>query len=103
MDPWRSPQRSGTAHSPEQLADLDAGAGPGLGDERRPQSQRAALGHGVDRVHHIGARSKADLQFVTDHRSEVTELRGKVEDLLSRVNDTDHKIAAIDSRHRSVV
>ncbi|MFM8535488.1 MAG: hypothetical protein ACKOEC_18175, partial [Acidimicrobiia bacterium] len=56
----------------------------------------------VESVHKISSRSKADLQFVTDHRSEVADLRAKVEDLLGRVNDTDTKITAIDARRKMV-
>lgn len=56
----------------------------------------------VESVHKISSRSKADLQFVTDHRSDVTELRAKVEDLLGRVSDTDTKIAQIESRRKMV-
>jgi chromosome segregation ATPase len=56
----------------------------------------------VETVHKISSRSKADLQFVTDHRADVTDLRAKVEDLLGRVDDTDTKIAAIESRRKMV-
>lgn len=56
----------------------------------------------VEAVHKISSRSKADLQFVTDHRAEVTDLRAKVEDLLGRVEDTDVKIVAIDARRKMV-
>jgi chromosome segregation ATPase len=56
----------------------------------------------VESVHKISSRSKADLQFVTDHRTEVSDLRAKVEDLLGRVNDTDVKIAAIEARRKMV-
>ncbi len=62
----------------------------------------AAVKAEVESVHKISSRSKADLQFVTDHRGEVADLRTKVEDLLSRVDDTDVKIAAIDSRRKMV-
>jgi chromosome segregation ATPase len=56
----------------------------------------------VESVHKISSRSKADLQFVTDHRTDVSDLRAKVEDLLGRVNDTDVKIAAIEARRKMV-
>jgi chromosome segregation ATPase len=56
----------------------------------------------VEAVHKISSRSKADLQFVTDHRTDVADLRVKVEDLLGRVSDTDSKIAAIESRRKMV-
>lgn len=56
----------------------------------------------VESVHKISSRSKADLQFVTDHRADVTDLRAKVEDLMGRVTDTDTKIAAIEARRKMV-
>lgn len=56
----------------------------------------------VESVHKISSRSKADLQYVTDHRSEVADLRAKVEDLLGRVDDTDSKIVAIEGRRKMV-
>jgi chromosome segregation ATPase len=56
----------------------------------------------VDTVYKISSRSKADLQFVTDHRSEVADLRGKVENLLGIVSDTDAKIVAIEDRRKMV-
>ncbi len=56
----------------------------------------------VETVHKISSRSKADLQFVTDHRSDVADLRGKVESLLGIVDDTDAKIAAIEGRRKMV-
>jgi chromosome segregation ATPase len=42
------------------------------------------------------------LQFVVDHRQDVTTLRAQVEDLLGRVSDTDEKIANIESRRKMV-
>jgi archaellum component FlaC len=56
----------------------------------------------VESVHKISSRSKADLQFVADHRADVTDLRAKVEDLLGRVSDTDAKITQIESRRKMV-
>jgi phage shock protein A len=56
----------------------------------------------VDHVHQISSRSKADLNFVTEHRSEVATLRTQVEDLLGRVTETDQKIAAIEARRKVV-
>ena len=50
----------------------------------------------VDGIRQISSRSRADLQFVADHRMDVAQLRGTVEDLLSRVGDADDKIALID-------
>ncbi|MGE0042960.1 MAG: hypothetical protein AB7V01_17425, partial [Vicinamibacterales bacterium] len=56
----------------------------------------------VESVHLISSKSRADLQFVSEHRNDVTALRAQVEDLLGRVNDTDEKIAAIETRRKSV-
>jgi chromosome segregation ATPase len=56
----------------------------------------------VENIHEISGRSKADLNFVTEHRNEVATVRAQVEDLLSRVSDTDQRIAAIDARRKMV-
>jgi prefoldin subunit 5 len=56
----------------------------------------------VENIRQISGRSKADLQFVSEHRNEVSELRTKVEDLLGRVHDTDGKIEMIESRRKMV-
>jgi len=56
----------------------------------------------VESIRQISGRSKADLQFVSEHRNEVSELRAKVEDLLGRVQDTDGKIELIESRRKMV-
>jgi chromosome segregation ATPase len=56
----------------------------------------------VDNIRQISSKSRADLQFVTDHRSDVSDLRTKVEDLMGRVTETDDKIAMIESRRRMV-
>jgi myosin heavy subunit len=56
----------------------------------------------VENIRQISSRSRADLQFVSEHRSDVSDLRGKVEDLIGRVDDTDGKIALIESRRKMV-
>lgn len=56
----------------------------------------------VDGIRQIASRSKGDLQFVAEHRQEVSDLRGKVDELLSRIGDTDGKIALIESWRRKV-
>lgn len=56
----------------------------------------------VDNIRQISGRSRADLQYVTEHRGEVVELRAKVEDLLGRLADTDGKIVQIESRRKVV-
>src|SRR5262249_32360297 len=52
----------------------------------------------VESVHEISARSRADLAHVTEHRAEVAALKTRVDDLLSRIAETDERIAAIDGR-----
>ena len=56
----------------------------------------------VEQVHEIGARSKADLAHVAEHRGEVTALKNQVDLLLSRIADTDERIAGIDARRKLV-
>jgi chromosome segregation ATPase len=56
----------------------------------------------VDNIRQVSSRSRADLQYVTEHRGEVVELRAKVEDLIGRLDDTDGKIAQIESRRKVV-
>ena len=56
----------------------------------------------MDRVHEISARSRADLQFVTDHRDEVAAVRRQINDLLATVQETDEKIAVIEGRQKAV-
>jgi len=56
----------------------------------------------VDNIRQISGRSRADLQYVTDHRGEVADLRAKVEDLIGRLEDTDGKIVQIESRRKVV-
>ena len=56
----------------------------------------------VENIRQISSRSKADLQFVSEHRSDVSELRAKVEDLLGRLSETDDKIELIESRRKMV-
>ena len=56
----------------------------------------------VDSVHEISARSRADLQFVTDHRDEVAAVRSQINDLLTTARATAEKIAAIEGRQKTV-
>jgi protein HOOK2 len=88
-----------------RLADLDRSADAveqkihALGDQEvLVQAVKAE----VENIRQISSRSKADLQFVSEHRNDVSELRDKVEDLLERVRDTDGKIELIESRRRMV-
>ncbi len=50
----------------------------------------------------IESRSRADLQFVTEHRDGLTDLRAKIEDLLARAGDAHGKIEVIESRRQTV-
>ncbi len=83
-----------------RLADLDRHAG-GLELKAKALADREGLIQSVkaevDGIRQISSRSRADLQFVTDHRHDVIDLRGKVEDLLGRVGDTDNKFVQIES------
>lgn len=89
----------------QRLAELGRGAAA-LEQKIKAIAERDALVQAVkaevEAVHQISSRSKADLQFVADHRADVSDLRVKVEDLLGRVDDTDTKIAAIEARRRMV-
>src|SRR5262249_8441528 len=46
----------------------------------------------VENVYQISARSKADLQYVSDHREEVAALRRQVQELLGKASETEAKI-----------
>jgi len=54
----------------------------------------------VEAVHLIGARSKSDLEYVMQHRSDVLALRTQVDQLLSRIAETDQRVASIDARRK---
>lgn len=88
-----------------RLSDLDRNA-EAVEQKIKALADREALVHAVkaevDNIRQISSRSKADLQFVAEHRNDVSDLRAKVEDLLSRVVDTDGKIAQIESRRKTV-
>jgi chromosome segregation ATPase len=56
----------------------------------------------VDNIRQISLESKADLQHVSGQRAEVSEMRGKLDELLGRVKDTDSQIALIESRRKTV-
>ncbi len=56
----------------------------------------------MDNVHQISARSKADLQYVSDHREEVAALRRQVQELLAKAGETEEKIATIETRRKMV-
>ncbi len=56
----------------------------------------------VDNVHEISARSRADLQYVSDQREEVASMRKQVQDLLSKAGETEDKIGIIEARRKTV-
>ena len=56
----------------------------------------------LDSVHEISARSRADLQFVTDHRDEVAAVRSQIDDLRTTARETEEKIAAIEGQQKTV-
>jgi DNA repair exonuclease SbcCD ATPase subunit len=56
----------------------------------------------VEAVHEISARSKADLDHVEAHRTEMVTLRDKLDGLLGAIADTETRIAAIDGRRKVV-
>src|ERR1043166_5911366 len=56
----------------------------------------------VEQVHQISARSKADLAHVAENRNEIAVLKTRVDELLSRIGETDERIVAIDSRRKVV-
>ncbi len=52
----------------------------------------------VETVHLISARSRADLDYVVQHRGEVSALKAQVDQLSSRITDTNQRIVSIDAR-----
>jgi len=56
----------------------------------------------VENVHQISARGKADLAHVTEHLAEIATLKNQVDLLLSRIGETDDRIAAIDGKRKLV-
>jgi chromosome segregation ATPase len=58
----------------------------------------SAIKEEVETVHMISARSRADLDYVVQHRGEVSALKVQVDHLSSRIADTNQRIASIDAR-----
>jgi chromosome segregation ATPase len=56
----------------------------------------------VQVVHEIAASTKADLTHVTEHRGDITTLKNRVDELLSRIGETDDRIASIDARRKLI-
>ena len=88
-----------------RLTDLDRSA-EAVDQKIKSLADREALVQAVktevENIRQISSRSKADLQFVAEHRADVSDLRSKVDDLLGRVAETDGKIAHIESRRKTV-
>jgi chromosome segregation ATPase len=58
----------------------------------------SAIKEEVEAVHLISARSRADLDYVVQHRGEVSALKAQVDQLSSRITDTNQRIVSIDAR-----
>ncbi len=58
----------------------------------------SAIKHEVETIHLISARSRSDLDYVSQHRGEVLALKTQVDHLLSRIADTSQQIVSIDAR-----
>jgi chromosome segregation ATPase len=58
----------------------------------------SAIKQEVETVHLISARSRADFDYVSQHRGEVSALKVQVDHLLSRLADTSQQIVSIDAR-----
>lgn len=56
----------------------------------------------IDHIRQISSRSKADLQYVSEHHGEVAAARERVEELLSRLAETEGKVASIESRRQVI-
>ena len=66
------------------------------------QTVVAAVKAEVENVHQIGARSKADLQYVAEHRADVAALKNSVDEVLSHIGQTEEKMSTILSRKKMV-
>jgi chromosome segregation ATPase len=58
----------------------------------------SAIKEEVETVHLISARCRADLDYVVQHRGEVSALKAQVDQLSSRIADTNQRIVSIDAR-----
>jgi len=61
-----------------------------------------AVRKGVEAVHEISARSKADLQYVEAHRNDVAALRERVDETLSCIGETEQRMSTIEQRKKLV-
>jgi chromosome segregation ATPase len=58
----------------------------------------SAIKEEVETVHLISARSRADLDYVVEHRGEVSAVKAQVDQLSSRLADTNQRMVSIDAR-----
>jgi len=56
----------------------------------------------VEAVHAVCARSKADLAYIADHRSDVLSLKNTVDTLLPRIVETDERLSSLDARSKVI-
>ena len=56
----------------------------------------------VDEVHQISQRSRADLQHVVDHRTQVDAVRKQLDNALKSVGETEERMAALETRKKLV-
>ena len=56
----------------------------------------------VASIHEVSARSKADLQHVTQHRGEVVALKASVDEVLKGIGETEQRIAIIEARRKLI-
>ena len=56
----------------------------------------------VENVHQIGERSKADLQYVAEHRADVASIKTSVDEVLSHIGQTEEKLTVILGRKKMV-
>jgi len=88
-----------------RLGDLDRST-QAVDERMKSIEEREALVQAVkvelDTIRVISAGSRLDLQFVTEHGSDIAELRAKVQELLGHIEETDGKIATIESHRRMV-
>ena len=61
-----------------------------------------AVKNEVAAIHEVSARSKADLQHVTQHRGEVVALKVSVDEVLKGIGETEERIAVIEARRKLV-
>ena len=85
-----------------ELSDKAAGLDQMIKGILERQAVVAAVKAEVDSVHEISARSRADLQFVSEHRDEVAAVRQQIKDLLATAQETEETIAVIEDRRRMV-